>query len=537
MKSKSKLKNKFIDRLVNIKSLTLILVLFFILVRIPYLGFSNFNTDSFKWKQRIYDFGTGVFTFDFQKTNQKYHPGVTLLWIGTFAVKTQTLIYDYVYQTPLSDNSADLIFSLNFYQIFFVVIACSILLGFFYRFLIKIYDPIKAFAICLIFSLEPFFMGLTSTLHLDGLLTLFILNSLVTFYLFTKNNLRKYLIFSGIFFGLALLTKTTALLFLPIIFVLYVYYHKVGKKFIIELGSFALTIVLTYFIVWPAMWVAPIDTLTYVVKGVVVGTDDHSQIYFGNLVNDPGPLYYLLVLLIKTPIYIFPTVLLALYMQLNTTYRKYTFESFLLICSLLYLIEITIPSKKLDRYILPLTVLLSIYAVSYLYNRFKERIVYLFLFNLFYVLYLNFDFFSYYNPVIGGLSKNAYAIEPKWAFGQKELTVFFSNEIEKNNLELFPKNEADVNRVRENNNRLIVAMPEKYFTQLNPYLRYIDSFAVINEIKPDARRASYFIFPVWEDTSADFKERYSMEYYDTIKVRGEDVYLVYKKVKKNDTKD
>ena len=162
------------------------------------------------------------------------------------------------------------------------------------------------------------------------LLTLFILNSLVTFYIFTKNNVKKYLLFSGIFFGLALLTKTTALLFLPIIFVLYVYHHKIGKKFILELGSFALTIVLTYFIVWPAMWVAPIDTLTYVVKGVVVGTDDHSQIYFGNLVNDPGPLYYLLVLLIKTPIYIFPTVLLALYMQLNTTYRKYTFESFIL---------------------------------------------------------------------------------------------------------------------------------------------------------------------------------------------------------------
>jgi hypothetical protein len=279
--------------------------------------------------------------------------------------------------------------------------------------------------------------------------------------------------------------------------------------------------------------VAPIDTLTYVIKGVAVGTDDHSQIYFGNLVNDPGPLYYLLVLLIKTPIYIFPTVLLALYMQLNTTYRKYTFETFILLTSLLYLIEITIPSKKLDRYILPLTVLLSIFVVGFLYDKFKGRVLYLFVFNLLYVLYLNFDYFSYYNPLIGGLSKNAYSIEPKWAFGQKELTIFFRNEIVKNNLELFPENEADVNRVRENNNRLIVAMPEKYFTQLNPYLRYLDSFAVINEIKPDARRASYFIFPVWEDTSIDFKERYSLEYYDTIKVRGEDVYIVYKKVKKN----
>jgi hypothetical protein len=99
---------------------------------------------------------------------------------------------------------------------------------------------------------------------------------------------------------------------------------------------------------------------------------------------------------------------------------------------------------------------------------------------------------------------------------------------------LFPENEADVNRVREENNRLIVAMPEKYFTQLNPYMRYLDSFAVINEINSDAKRASYFIFPVWEDTSLEFKERYDLEFYETIKVRGEDVYLVYKKVNKDD---
>lgn len=538
MKLRSKIKKNLIDKLLNIRSFTLILVLFFILIRLPYLGFSNFNTDSFKWKQRIYDFGTGVFTFDFQKTNQKYHPGVTLLWIGTAAVKTHTLMYDYIYQSPLNDNSSDLIFSLNFYQIFFVVIFCSILLGVFYRFLIKIYDPIKSFAICLIFSIEPFFMGLTTTLHLDGILTLLILNSLITFYLFLTTKIKKYLVFSSIFFGLALLTKTTALLFLPIMFIIYIYQsYKDTKKLFYDLGLYFLIVCFTYFLIWPAMWVAPIDTLTYVVKGIVVGTDDHSQIYFGNLVSDPGPFYYLLVLLIKTPIYIFPTVLLALYRQLNTTYRKYTFETFILICSLLYIVEISIPSKKLDRYILPLTVLLSIFTISFLYNKFKERIIYLFLFNVFFVMYLNFDFFSYYNPLIGGLSKNAFLVEPKWAFGQKELTIFFSNEISKNNLELFPANEADVNRVRENNNRLIVAMPEKYFTQLNPYLRYIDSFAVINEIKSDAKRASYFIFPVWEDTSSEFKERYSLQYYDTIKVRGEDVYLVYKKVKKNDTKN
>jgi len=539
MKLLSKKRNILINKFINIKGFFLFLIIFYLLIRIPYLGFSNFNTDSFKWKQRIYDFGSGVFNLDFEKTNQKYHPGVTLLWIGTFAVKAHTLLYEYVFQTPLNDNSADLIFSLNYFQILFIVIFSALLLGIFYKFLTQIYDPVKSFFICLIFSIEPFFLGLTTTLHLDGLLSLFVLNTLITFYLFLNTHLKKYLYYSAVFFGFALLTKTTALLFAPIIFVSYFYFRKLKivsnyKNVIKELGLFLALVVSTYIVIWPAMWVSPIETITYVFKGVVVGTDDHSQLYFGNLVNDPGPLYYLLVFFIKTPIYIFPTMLLALYRQLNTTYRKYTFETFSLITSLLYLIEISIPSKKLDRYILPLTVLLSIFVINYLYNIFKERIIYLFLFNVFYILYLNFDYFSYYNPLIGGLNKNSFVIEPKWAFGQKELTIFFRNEIKKNNLELFPKNEADVNRVREKNNRLIVAMPEKYYTQLNPYLRYIDSFAVINELKSDAKRASYFIFPVWEDNSIEFVDRYSLEYCDTIKVRGESVYIVYKKIKKDD---
>ena len=532
---RSKFSNFLINKLINIKSLTLILVTFFIVIRIPYLGFSNFNTDSYKWKQRIYDFGTGVFTLDLEKTNQKYHPGVTLLWVGTFAVKFHTLMFDYVYNSQVSTNSSEYVFSLNFYQILFVAVACAILLGVFYRFLIKIFDPIKSFAILMIFSLEPFFMGLTTTLHLDGILSLLVINTLITFYLYLTKNSKKYLIFSAIFFGLALLTKTTAVLFLPILFISYILHNTKNFREVLKDGLVFVGIFIgIYFFVWPAMWVAPFNTLSYVLKGITVGSDDHLQLYFGNLVSDPGPAFYLLVFIIKTPIYIFPAVLLALYRKLNTTYTKYTFEFFLLMSSILYLIEITFPAKKLDRYILPMMILLSFFALSYLYDALKSKIIYLFIFNFLYVFYLSFDFFSYYNPLVGGLSTNVYAIEPKWAFGQKEITQFFKTEIEENKLELFAENEADVSRVRENNNKLIVAMPEKYFTQLKDYLRYIDSFAVINEIKPDARRASYFLFPVWEDTSSEFKERYSLEYYKTIKVRGVDAYIIYKKVKKTD---
>src|SRR3989344_6248672 len=65
----------------------LLIIFLFVLSRWPDLGHDMFNTDVWKWKARTFDFGTGVFTLDLDKTVQKYHPGVTLMWTGTIAVK------------------------------------------------------------------------------------------------------------------------------------------------------------------------------------------------------------------------------------------------------------------------------------------------------------------------------------------------------------------------------------------------------------------------------------------------------------------
>ena len=522
------------SNLLNFKTLGLFLISFYVIIRLPYLGFSNFNTDSFKWKTRIYDFGSGVFNLNLDQTVQKYHPGVTLLWIGTFSVKFFNFINDNLFSQSLPDGSIDFVFALNFYQILFIVLAQAGLVFLLFYFLAQIYDPVKSFLILLVLTLEPFFMGITTTLHLDGLLNLFILNFLVTFYLFLKNNNRLYLSLSAIFMGLALLTKTTALLFFPVVIIGFIAKYILFKdtNWLLVLKNtllFSLTSFLVYFIVWPGMWSDPINTLNYVYKGVTVGTEDHSQIYFGNLVSDPGPFYYLIVTLIKGTIYIFPALLLVAYIQLNTSYRKYTFEIFLFLSSILYLIEITIPSKKLDRYIFSFMILLSLIIYSYLYDFSKKILIYFLGINLFFVFYLNFDYFSYYNPLVGGIKNSILWVEPKWIFGQKEITSYFSEEMKNNKFEEF-SDETLLVKTPEKNNNLIVAVPEKYYTQLYPYFRLIKARLVINTLKPEAVKARYFIFPVWEDTSVseNFTQRYNLTMYDQIKVRGVSIFNIYK---------
>lgn len=524
-----KLKDRLLEFILNPKYLGIILLIFFIAIRLPYLGFSNFNTDSFKWKARIYDFGSGVFNLNFEQTVQKYHPGVTLLWVGTFSVKAYNFIYESILNTPPLENTPEFLFSLNFYQIFFVVLFIGFLYLKTFKYLSLIISPLKSFVILLIVSLEPFFMGLSTTLHLDGILNVLLLNTVLVFYLYLTTSVRKYLYLTSFYLGLALLTKTTAFLILPFLFISYVVFkYKESRIYthVLNLLSLISLTFLVYFVFWPGMWVDPINTLIYIFKGVTVGTDDHSQIYFGNLVSDPGPFYYLIVSFIKTPIYIFPIVLLALGRQLNTTYKKYIFEYYLILGSILYLIEISIPSKKLDRYILTSLIFLSIALLSFLYDKYKKITISLLILNLATVFYLRFDFFSYYNPLAGGLSAGINMVEPKWVFGQKEIVDFFSDEIKIKNKDVFSEGN-DINKISKENNNLVVALPEKYYTQLYPYFRLIGAWAVINEIKPQAQKASYFMFPVWEDNSIEFISRYNLRYYKDIDVRGVSVFKVY----------
>ena len=145
------------------------------------------------------------------------------------------------------------------------------------------------------------------------------------------------------------------------------------------------------------------------------------------------------------------------------------------------------------------------------------------------IFYIRYDFFSYFNPLIGDNRFAPLWIESKWTYGQKELVDFFRNEILINNFELFSSDNLDVGRISKKHKKMIVALPEKYYTQLYPYFRLLSSQAVINDLSAHAQKANYFIFPAWEHYPQEYKDRYALEFLTTIKVRGEDTYFVYKK--------
>jgi hypothetical protein len=518
----------------------IVVAIFFILSRLPLLGHDTFNTDVWKWKARSFDFSTGIFTFDFAKTLQKYHPGVTLMWAGTSAIKIANLYLDY----NSSLNALDQLFILHTLQKFAVVLILGATVAIIFFALHKIVDLRYAIFATLFFSLEPFYLALSREFHLEGLLSTFMLASMLWFYVHLQSQAdRKSLVLSAIFAGLAILTKTSAIylfLFVGLISLLRMRQgHKLadeGKRCAAFVGIALITIVA----IWPSLWIAPAHTVTELVRGVQeIGVDtEHIQFYFGMLVGDPGPTYYPVVLALRsTPLLLLGLVgLIFVHRKLSESQRR--FVNYLGLFAIFYILQITIPTKKLDRYVLPAFTVLSLAsAIFWVWLSKKIELSRVLFFALFFLYMLVTDiallpdYLSYFNPLFGGLGTGIKILEPKWLIGQREIVQHFKSVQKVNGYEYSDNNESfeEIIYRAPRKNVLSVGFQEKYYTQIWPFFREIGAWAVIQDLTPFAMQTEYFVYPVWDDRSAQ-ENRFNLKYLADIKLRGVTLYKVYEKI-------
>jgi 4-amino-4-deoxy-L-arabinose transferase-like glycosyltransferase len=532
-----------------------ILIFFlFVILRSFNLGSDMFNTDVFKWKARSYDFSTGVFTLDFEKTIQKYHPGVTLMWLGTAGIKTYNLYYDvFRGETPL-DNDVSTVFELHTVQKYWMVIFMGLIFALLFYGLKNVTNFGFALITLLFMNMEPFFIALTRVMHLEGLMTILMFTSFVWFLYFMQDTTnKKVLIVSSLLGALAVLTKTTAifiLLFVGLVLLIKnfkdIRESKV-KESLKTLIIWVMFFILFFILLWPAMWTNSLEALQTMYRGVtVIGIErEHIQLYFGQLVEDPGPLYYLVVLGLRTSVWLIGG--LVGYLAVKTKLKDKKINEFVFFCflfSILYLLEVTIPSKKLDRYVLPSLIgLVPISAAFYYYflerakekyelsvNKFFLLFVGMFVPAILCVGFLHPDYFSYYNPVFGGLRTGVNILEPKWVFGQNELIRFLNKEKTDNGYTDFEVTGNFDSYIDDPNikDKMVVAFPEKYYTQLWPFINSIGARASILDITAHAKNSNYVVYPSWDDQSSK-ETRFTTEYLDTIEVRGVGIYNVYTK--------
>ena len=154
---------------------------------------------------------------------------------------------------------------------------CTKLLGFW-----------PALAAIAFLALDPYYIGLTRLMHLDGLLTGWMLVSSLAGLMSTYPRERqwRFLLFSAFAAGMALLTKSPALFLLPyigLLLLLSLYWQHswrwrdLWRQGALPLGIWVLLVTLAVFVAfWPAMWVNPIGSLAITISRPSTTPSIHS---------------------------------------------------------------------------------------------------------------------------------------------------------------------------------------------------------------------------------------------------------------------
>lgn len=350
-------------------------VVFFI-TRVPRLYDDTINPDGVNWHYRSEQFIVGLKAGDFLKTYQHYHPGVMLMWMTGVPIEllkhTNSFYASY---NQFNFQTFDFIakFALVLSQF---VLSCLILF-----LLTKIFTKNKLFPLCVVvlYSLEPFFVGNSRMYHMDAIFTLFVFIALLTLYLAVTSGKWYYFLLSALFMAFSFLTKSIGI-------GVFVYGVGIGillgilaankKQYFKKLALVVLGFVGFTVIFFPALWVKPIYVIQDIFsEGERIGIrNGHGQIILGDYTRDAGPWFYPLIFSLKTtPFMVIGVIAAALFnlRRIRNAFKVSVLKEpiiFLLIFYIGYLLVMTFPSKKIDRYFVPVYPMMAVLCTYSIYK-------------------------------------------------------------------------------------------------------------------------------------------------------------------------
>lgn len=314
------------------------------------------TVDEPTWISRSSNFFDAVRHFNFDLTYQAEtatasHPGVTTMIMGSIGVflwKSVSMLL------PFLDNHV---------MLFLIKLPFALIMSLLFAFMVylvyRLTNKYVAFLFGALCSLDPFMVGTTRILHLDGLLSLLMFASIMTFYIsLTEKSVKLYYL-SAIIAGLAVSTKIPAFAIFPFIVMLTFFIRQIINKvpFSIDEIKYQFTAASIWtivalsvlYILWPALWIKPYESLFSLFgagkKGILFAHDTPTY--------QLNPFYYIET--IKT--YSSPLVLflfgvgLASILYVKKQYRLLIFVSSAFI--LYFVSGMTLGAKKSERYIMP----------------------------------------------------------------------------------------------------------------------------------------------------------------------------------------
>lgn len=391
------------------------------------LGLENINEDQYRWYDRTHNFFSAIEKRDFDGTYQQYHPGIFfiyLLKLGflSFESSEGALI------TNFRDVPYNLFPTFNFHTKLYLIIFILFSI-FLVTYLIKeIFGKFIALSFIVFLTFDTYFIGLTRNLHMDSLLAILILVSIISFYRYLQTKEKKYLIISIFYSGLGLLTKSVFVLAFLIQGLTAIYFslnHKLKLKPLIILVLSTLGSFLIFIALFPSMWVAPYETLSKIyIDGAVntgLGGDDNFMHYVNNYeIPNPGFKFYLHVFIYRlSPMLLFSMLtifLFYLYQFIKTKKIQFKLDPLVFLLAIFTIVYLTIifySSKKTDRYIsivLPPIALLTAYYLKDVWVKLKGislKILFVTFTGLTIVVntLIHPFYFAIYNPLFGGINE------------------------------------------------------------------------------------------------------------------------------------
>ncbi len=227
-------------------------------------------------------------------------------------------------------------------------------------------------------AFDPFYLPHSRIVQLDGPLTSFMLLSVLSLlvYLDGGRSLR-YLVLSGLCGGLAIISKTPAFFMIPFVGLCVTIFHLAGARhsgsarplvrglilvLFVTLLAWVAAALLAILIVWPASWARTAEVVPFMFRmSFTLAERGHHQFLLGRVSNDPGPLFYAVVLLFRLT----PPVLVGVGMSILEIVSRRKCQAparclalhrrmvWVLAYAVLFVLFMTATSKKQDRYILP----------------------------------------------------------------------------------------------------------------------------------------------------------------------------------------
>lgn len=340
------------------------------------------------WLESSAAFYTALREGDWAATYRWAHPGVTTMWAGTFGILSQ--FPDYYEQTSERDNfhfdrhltefgynhiqllAAGRLFILAGHTAIFLGIALALhrLLG----------TGAAALGAAFI-ALDPFLFAHARFLHAETFLPDSLFLAFLLYLLYLKDFRRRDALFSGMVFGFSLLSKSPAVLLLPVLGLLSLLRMRQTRKTDAPLSFkdwlkanvlWGLAALLVFVVLWPAMWVQPLATLQKMAAYIFessAGQHTSTMFYNGQVIPDGDlgfryPWFYPVTFLWRTTPVVLFGLLLALVSLFGPAARppQVWLHRALLWFPLLFMLFLLPTAKKFDRYTIPIYLPLDVLA-------------------------------------------------------------------------------------------------------------------------------------------------------------------------------